>query len=538
MRSPAMGHTVRVVIVALFVVCAGIALQACDDVRRNWSSCHAGTTCQVGQYCNAAHECVDRLDAGVVDGGPIDAPVTIDGARGVDGAVDGSSVDGGDDAPLVSGPDASLDAALDGTASWVDVGVDASVDTFVPDAPGSCAVNADCVDPKARFCADGHCVACLTTEDCQDTTPVCSAAHACVSCAAVDAGCPAATPACEIASGRCLECLSDGQCTRDGGKSFCRAGACVGCGAAGASACASRDPSQPACLAGGTCVECGSSSDCKTSGKPICDVATHTCKPCTSDIACADKPGPGVCLVQDGHCASDEETVYVGTDGGITCSDVAAGAGSPSTPFCSLQAAVGAAKAKGKPVVVATGIFTSGVTGVALTQPLTLVGKSARITPASYSDGFSITSGELYLRKVTIAGSASQQTGVGILAQVTAGASLFLHLDGVTITGNPGGGILLGGAAFDIRNTSVVGNGPGQTSGGAIFGGIRIDGTSSAGPSNLTMVTLQGNQAPGLSCASAIQGSGVLATDNAVVDIATSCAVTACTQAGPTCGAQ
>jgi hypothetical protein len=251
-----------------------------------------------------------------------------------------------------------------------------------------------------------------------------------------------------------------------------------------------------------------------------------------------DKPGPGVCLVQDGHCASDEESVYAGTDGGVTCSDVSAGAGSPATPFCTLQAAVGAAKAKGKPVVVATGIFTSGVTGVALSQPLTLVGKSARITPASYSDGFSITSGELYLRKVTIAGSASQQTGVGILAQVTTGASLFLHLDGLTITGNPGGGILLNGAAFDIRNTSVVGNGPGQTSGGAIFGGIRIDGTPSAGPSSLALVTIRGNQAPGLSCSGGIQGSGVLATDNAVVDIATSCAVTACTQAGPTCGAQ
>jgi hypothetical protein len=536
--------TFRVTTSLFAFVCVGLSLQACDDTRRNWSSCREHP-CDPSQYCNAFYQCEAYLDAGAADAGPIDAPVPIDGPPLWDGGpMDGPMTDASADVPMVAdvaqrmdgGADATVGSALDAT---VDATVAGAIDAYLPDAPGTCAANEDCPDASAPLCLEGRCVACVTAKDCKGSTPVCSAAHACVSCAAVDAGCPADSPMCEIDTGRCVECLSDAQCTGDSAKSFCRSGTCVGCGGAGVSACATRNPNRPACLAGGTCVECAGDANCGSASKPICDLTSNSCKPCASDLECAGKPsGPGVCLVQDGHCASDEETIFAGTDGAIPCSETSLSAGTRATPYCTLQTAVGAAKSKGKTVVLATGLFTSGFTGVALAQPLTIVGKSARITPASYSDGIGISAGELYLRGLTITGSSNLQTGIGINAQVASGASLTLHLDGVSVTGNPGGGILLGGAAFDIRNTSVVGNGPGQTTGGAIFGGIRVDSMPAAGPTNLSLVTLQGNAAPGLSCAGSIQGTGVLASDNAVLDIAASCGITACSKASDVCGAQ
>ena len=104
---------------------------------------------------------------------------------------------------------------------------------------------------------------------------------------------------------------------------------------------------------------------------------------------------------------------------------------------------------------------------------------------------------------------------------------------------NPGGGILLAGASFDIRNRKVTGNGPGQLAGGTTWGGIRIESLPAGDQASLSLVTIQKNLAPGLSCSGAIQGQGVLATDNAQNDIATSCGnVVACAPPSPTCGAQ
>jgi hypothetical protein len=111
-------------------------------------------------------------------------------------------------------------------------------------------------------------------------------------------------------------------------------------------------------------------------------------------------------------------------------------------------------------------------------------------------------------------------------------------MDGCAVTGNPGGGILLGGAAFDIRNTRVAGNGPGQTGGGTSFGGIRVDSLPSTGSASLDRVTIADNLAPGLSCAASIQGTGVLASGNVVPEITNSCGVVNCAVPSATCGAQ
>jgi hypothetical protein len=172
---------------------------------------------------------------------------------------------------------------------------------------------------------------------------------------------------------------------------------------------------------------------------------------------------------------------------------------------------------------------------------VTVVGKSgAVITPESFSDGITINSGEVYLRNLTVKGSASTSTGIGINAAPISGSTVTLHMDTCAVTGNPGGGILLNGAAFDIKNATITGNGPATFGGATSWGGILINNPPSTSSLNLNLSTIQGNDGGGLSCAGAIQGTGVLSTGNTttVNQISPACAVTGCTTASTTCGKQ
>lgn len=486
----------------LAALLAPMFLQGCDATRRDWRTCFTTTVCDHGYTCTKDHQCVRAVDAGGLDGqAPADlaqpaadgpAAVVLDVAAGDASMIDAARgealppfvLDAALDEGIDAVPGAAIDAGIDNVE---DASVDLAIDTRVPDAPGSCSSDGDCMG-QAPYCVDGRCVACKTSEECQSGTPICSAGHACISCAAVDSGCPSSAPACEVDSGRCVECASN--------------------------------------------------DDCQLATKPICDGTSNTCVACTSDAQCA-AAGPGVCMSHlDGHCAKDSETVYVGSAGPNPCSETATDAGSASVPFCTAEKGVRTAQAKGKPLVVLSGALIGGFTAIALTAPLTVVGKSATIVPGDLSDGIGVTSGVLYLRGLTVAGSAARATGIGINAQATVGATLDIHVDDCAVTGNPGGGIMLAGAAFDIRNTTVADNGPGQTSGGVSFGGIRVDSLVPTASANLDFVTIENNLAPGLSCAGVIQGQGVLATGNALLNIATSCAITSCTAPSPTCGAQ
>jgi hypothetical protein len=235
----------------------------------------------------------------------------------------------------------------------------------------------------------------------------------------------------------------------------------------------------------------------------------------------------------DGHCATDTETVYVGTIGTAICSDTASNAGSAQTPYCTDQIGISSAKSKAKPLVVMTGSLTGSFT-VSPTVPLTVVGKAAVITPTAFTDGVTVTSGEIYLRNLTVQGSASTSTGIGI----SAGVGVTLHMDTCLVKNNPSGGILLNGASFDIKNTTITGNGPNNA--GASWGGVYVQSLPAGGSTNLDLVTVQGNVGGGLSCTGGIQGIGVLSTGNTstTTQISTLCAVTACTTTSTTCGAQ
>jgi hypothetical protein len=244
----------------------------------------------------------------------------------------------------------------------------------------------------------------------------------------------------------------------------------------------------------------------------------------------------------DGHCATDAETIYVGTLGSATCNE--SNAGTAQSPVCSLQNGVGLARSGStKPVVAIRGTLAAGSTNIAVTAPLTIVGKnSAVLTPAATgADVIDITSGEIYLRNLSIQGTASPKTGMGINASPTSGNAVTLHMRDCRVTSNPGGGVFLNGAAFDIENSMITGNGAGQTTGGLVWGGIRVDSLPSSGPTILGLVTVQNNNAVGISCSGTITGTGVLASGNTSADIANSCGFTSCTPAldgGTGCGAQ
>lgn len=382
--------------------------------------------------------------------------------------------------------------------------------------PGRCDQTSDCVamsaygagyvcnlDPTPQ--GDGQCVLkCVATTECQGGR------------------------VCDFDShgiGRCLFPAADGGI--DG----------TDAGDGGGEACTACGGSTPVCVAG-TCVECSTSSDCNTDPKePICDTTAHTCGACSADSQCADKlgPNPGVCMIhQDGRCATDAETVYVQNTTG--CDD--AGGATASVPLCSLAPV---------PAIVMnsdtrTLIVVRG-TGDAATTPFarsvtraeaSIVGQQSAVVSSGARPALDIRGGLFYVRGVQLRSSSS----VGISASPGTNASATLRLDHVTVDSCMGGGILLDGAAFDIRNTTVTNNGPGQQ-GTTSWGGILVNGLAPAGQKNLDLVTIENNRQVGLACAGEIFGSGVFVSDNAGgVQVQTTCNLMACSSKSSTCGAQ
>jgi hypothetical protein len=239
----------------------------------------------------------------------------------------------------------------------------------------------------------------------------------------------------------------------------------------------------------------------------------------------------------DGHCATPGETIYVQKITG-TCVDSNASdllAGTAGQPLCSMVP-VPLLLAPNRNLVVVRGTVTCGTStsgswmfmGQGGATSLSIVGQQSAVIAASDAPALSLQTGSAYMRAVKVSSSA------GICISATGGT---LTLDTVTIDSCQGGGLLVAGAAFDIRNTSITKNGP---SSDLVWGGMRVASLAASGAKNLHLVTIQNNNAPGLSCATgaAIQGDGVFATGNSTGDVTPSCGLTACMPMSSTCGAQ
>jgi hypothetical protein len=216
---------------------------------------------------------------------------------------------------------------------------------------------------------------------------------------------------------------------------------------------------------------------------------------------------------QDGRCASDAETIVVTTGSTLPTSI-------PSS----------------KRLLVVRGSVSGTIVWTLPASPqMSIVGQSAgTLTGAAGAATLHVSGGDLYIRALTITGGSPG---------VWADTGDILRLDHVLVSNNTAGGILLDGAGFDIKNTTVTGNG--ANTGTVIFGGIGIQGTptSAAVPKSLALSTVTSNQLVGVSCASGAAFSPaptsvLVSAPSGGADIGSSCGFTTCTPASATCGAQ
>jgi hypothetical protein len=327
------------------------------------------------------------------------------------------------------------------------------------------------------------------------------------------------------------ECVRHADCPSE--RPACSpAGTCVGCDVV-ASSCAARGSASPVCGPGGVCVECLSDADCSTDAKkPICDTTTNTCGACSSDAQCAAKLGadPGVCMShQDGRCATVAEAIFVQNSAGCV-SAAGNSAGSSDMPFCTMQPAV-VSLTDGRRLIVVRGAVQAAnytIQTTAGSPQITLIGQATGSIVGGLYSALVVDSADVYVRDIALRVSSP----AGVVARNNA----VLRMRHVAVENNTGGGILVDGAGFEIRNTQITNNGPGDI-GGFPWGGIRAQNIQ--GPALLDLVTVQNNNQVGISCSSAISGTGVLANNNAGgVDVSPTCLLSLCSPAGPTCGAQ
>jgi hypothetical protein len=232
---------------------------------------------------------------------------------------------------------------------------------------------------------------------------------------------------------------------------------------------------------------------------------------------------------QDGRCASEAETIYVQQV--TSCTSVADPAsGGATTPFCGLDKGASALSTMRRLFVVRGTVQGTAWTlqGAAGDPQVSIVGQQSATIAGGASPGLRVVAANAYVRDLRV----TRSVDVGI----TASSGSSIQLERVAVDNNGGGGILLSTSAFSLRNVRVTENGPG-TLGLATWGGILVQDQPAAGPAKVDSSTVELNKAPGISCSSAISGSGVSASNNSTIDISPTCGITSCGAPSATCGA-
>lgn len=388
-----------------------------------------------------------------------------------------------------------------------------------------------CSESKLRA---GHCE---NDSDCLSGESCVLQGVATFTCAPLDGGVPdgnGSEVGNEVGPDIVPECTVNGECPSQ--KPICDVGSCRACDASrfgDGAACAGRDSARPTCGPNGSCVECAgaTSADCNADPtRPICDLGSNTCGRCSGDGQCAVKSvGPGICMShQDGRCAAESEVIYVENKTGCASSALVGMAGRAGTPFCGPQLAIDALTGSRRLVII-SGPVAGLQWNAAGATPVSIVGRANAAIVGGLQSGIRISgAGELFARDIVV----RRSDAAGISAQNAA----VLRLDRVTVDANGGGGILVDGAAFEIRNTTITANGPGQ-SGAVTWGGMLLTNPLPSGLGSIELVTIRNNNPVGLSCSGPVAGNGVFVTGNTSVDIASICGITSCSPPGPTCGA-
>jgi len=302
----------------------------------------------------------------------------------------------------------------------------------------------------------------------------------------------------------------------------------------------------------GMCVECLRNDDC--TGKtmtPICEALM--CRACKADSEC---PDPQICMT-DGRCATSTEVIFVE----YKSAGCPGENGSSASPYCTPNMAV-AQLANGKNVIVVRGptnnqmnLATTGLKPVIVgrknssgTDASILTGAATAITVASddvFIRDLSVNLGSPDSKGIVLSGAATTlqlvrvdvATGMGLGIQADPGTRL--TMDRCRVTNNSKGGIFVDNAMFEIGNTTVSNNGPGDDM-GASWGGLRIRTSTAISPKSLQLTTVQNNNQVGVSCSFGVSGTGVLVSGSSGgVEISPSCGFSSCgPPATTTCGSQ
>jgi hypothetical protein len=153
----------------------------------------------------------------------------------------------------------------------------------------SCKADTECTTSPYTLCAYPSA---LPLPGAKGTTP----ARRCEEACKTDADCADHTglKTCNTKTGRCAECLKDGDCL----------------------------PMVPYCSAAlGICTQCRKDADCTTTSATYCLTSTGRCVACRKDPECTDKSAP-YCDTSTGTCGvCTKDTHCSGNEGGPTCKD-------------------------------------------------------------------------------------------------------------------------------------------------------------------------------------------------------------------------
>lgn len=348
-------------------------------------------------------------------------------------------------------------------------------------SPGAlnCVCEANHCDP-GLVCASGYCVDAGVATDSSDTVVTSSATTSTTgteSGTTGSSGDSMTTEAqqCDDATGASDQCPN--------GAPYCVEGSCVDCSAL--ASCAEVDADAPACDgASGLCVECTDvdASAC-SGGTPVCDAALQTCVKCAQHDECSS----GACDILSGACFPDADTLWV--DRKASCS----GEGTEASPFCEIQDAVKAISPGAPTIVRVVAGVTPYTTKIDVGSGViaALIGEGGSPAIDVDLDAMLVNDGaRVYLNALRFVGS-SMNAGNGL---VCIGAEVWtdrvdlssreavaidafdctLRLRRSRVYANLGGGIKVNGGSTTIENTFVTSNGTGF----AQYGGVYVSNTA------------------------------------------------------------
>jgi hypothetical protein len=467
-------------------LCALAALLGCVEVNKNYCE-HENDSCTnaAGLTGICRENLCDPGDAGSGSGGrggsgsggrggSGGSKPNLDALDGAGGSGGGMTFDANEVLDVITGdvlPDGACNTPADcpnGNKACLMTPTGGVCKPCVPPATGP-AAPLYC-EPNKLFCVDNQCKGCQEL----GTNP-----------------CAAPTPLCNKDTGACAECLTSADCSADMTKPICTAGKCTKCGTG--AECAAKDANNPACLPTGSCVGCGLPSDCKDPAAPAC--VANKCVACTNDQQCVDRAaGPGLCITDPdgkaGRCATEEETIYVGT---TSCLE--SGKGTGGQPFCTVQKAVSAVSATRRVIVIRGGVSAFDpvvVNPAGGNMPLNIIGTGgAVIAPGRAEAGIVVSQNlDVRVRGLTIRGG--EQLGVRAVGSAT------IRLNRCIIKDNRQGGLdVMGGAGYDVSNCVFEGNGANGATAGAI-GAARLNATTR--PARFRSSTILNNVNGGINC--------------------------------------